>query len=57
MWVHVDIGSTARQTAENTATAKEIVSKLRPVHVIFDLNLRPGMYNAESVTILAASFH
>lgn len=43
------IGSTARQTDHNAATVREMVSKLRPVHVMFDLNLRPGMYNPESV--------
>lgn len=43
------IGSTARQTRNNAATLREIVSRLRPVHVMFDLNLRPGMYSPESV--------
>jgi fructokinase len=43
------IGSTARQTSANANTVRDIVSKLRPVHVLFDLNLRPGMYDPQSV--------
>ena len=37
---------------ENVATPaafKLAVARLRPVHVLFDLNLRPGLFDPESV--------
>ena len=43
------IGSTARQTPFNAAQVNELVTQLRPVHVLFDLNLRPGLFAPESV--------
>jgi hypothetical protein len=44
------IGSTARQTPHNAAAVRDLVTRLRPVHVFFDLNLRPGLYAPESVS-------